>query len=327
MTNGCGSAVLVSGGAGYVGSHVVLALAEAGFRAVVVDDLSRGHREAVPAGVELAVADAGDRRAVGALIARHAVAAAIHLADAAGVDEPAARIASGAASGAAFVEACAALGVRHLVLTSSAAAHGAGGGPASAYGAAKLATEGRVRAAFAAPGRGYAVLRCFNVAGADPALRAGPRRGRGLVQAACEAALGLREAITVFGTDWDTADGTCVRDYVHPCDVAAAHVAALRALERGAGELTADCGTGHGHSVREVLAVVERASGTSLAIREGRRRRGDIAAAVAAPERIGRLPGWRARQGSLDAAVSTALAWTEVLARPAGRQLRGGGTR
>lgn len=314
-----GPAVLVSGGAGYVGGHVVLALGGAGYRAVVLDDLSRGHRAGVPSGVELAVADAGDRRVVAALIARHGIEAAIHCADASGMDEPAARLADGAASSAAFVGACAEGGVRRLVLTSSAAVHGAGAGPASAYGAAKRGTEARVRAAFAPPARGHAVLRCFNVAGADPELRAGPRRGQGLVQAASEAALGLRAAVTVFGTDWETADGTCVRDWVHVGDVAAAHVAALRALERGAGGLTADCGTGRGHSVREVLAAVERAAGARLAVREGPRRPGDVASSVAAPERLARLPGWRARPGSLDAAVSSALTWTGALERPGGR--------
>ncbi|MYG25624.1 MAG: UDP-glucose 4-epimerase [Boseongicola sp. SB0677_bin_26] len=320
MTGRNDPAVLVSGGAGYVGSHVVLALLEAGYRAVVLDDLSRGHRAAVPAGVELAVADAGNRRAVEALIVRRGIAAAIHCADASGVDEPAVRIRKGAAAGAAFAEACAAGGVRRLVLTSSAAGHGAGAEPASAYGAAKRATEARTGAAFAGSGRSHAVLRCFNVAGADPALRAGSRRGRGLVQAACEAALGLRQGITVFGVDWETADGTCVRDWVHVCDVAAAHVAALRALERGADGLVADVGTGHGHSVREVLAAVERASGSRLAVRVGPRRPGDVACSVAAPERIGRLPGWRARSGSLEAAVLSALAWTEALAREDGRR-------
>ena len=313
-----GPAVLVSGGAGYVGSHAVLALVEAGYRPVVVDDLSTGRREVVPAGVELVEADAGDRRAVAASIARHGVRAAIHLADASGLDEPAARIDKGVAAGAAFVDACAAGGVRRLVLTSSAAAHGAGSGPAGAYGAAKRAAEARVRAAFAGRGRSHAVLRCFNVAGADPGLRTGPRRGRGLVQVACEAALGLREGVTVFGSDRDTADGTCVRDWVHASDVAAAHVAALAALERGAGSLTADVGTGRGHTVREALAAVERVSGTAIAVREGPRRPGDVAVSVASPERIAHLPGWRARNGSLDAVVSTALAWTGALARAGG---------
>ena len=313
--SGGGAAVLVSGGAGYVGSHVVLALMGAGYRPVVLDDLSRGKRGAVPAGVAFVEADAGDRDAVAATLARHGIGAAIHLADASGVDVPDARLRAAATAGTAFVAACAAGGVRRLVLTSSAAVYGAGagGGPVSAYGAAKLAMEGAVRLAFAGRGRRAAVLRCFNVCGADPWLRAGA--GRGLLAAACEAALGRRREITVFGTDWDTPDGTCVRDWVHAGDAAAAHVAALGALERGAQGLEADVGTGRGHSVREVLAAVELAAGARLAVRAGPRRPGDVAMSVAAPERMARLPGWRARHGGLPAAVATALAWTRARMR------------
>ena len=311
-----GPAVLVSGGAGYVGSHVVLALGEAGYRAVVVDDLSSGHREAVPEDVELVEADAGDRRAIVQLILGHGIEAAIHVAGAGGVDESVTRAKRRRATNAAFIAACASAGVRRFVLTSSAAVYGTGAGQVSAYGAAKLHAEGLVGAAFDWPGLGYALLRCFNVAGADPGLRAGPRRSSGgLVQVACKAALGLRGGVVVFGTDYGTADGTCLRDYVHPSDVAAAHVAALRALEYGAGSLTADCGTGRGHSVREVLTAVELVAGAALTVREGPRRRGDVAVAVASPERIGLLPGWQARQGDLEAIVSTALAWTERRAR------------
>ena len=323
MSGRTGSTVLVSGGAGYVGSHVVLALREAGYAVAVVDDLSTGHRDAVPRDAVLVEADAGDRRTVGAIVARHGIEAAIHLAGAVGVDEPAERARRSGAMSAAFVEACAEAGVRRFVLTSSAAVYGSDGAPASAYGAGKRRAERLVRAAFGGPRRSHAVLRCFNVAGADPQGRAGPRRGAaaGLVQAACEAALGLREAVTVFGTDHDTADGTGVRDYVHPSDVAAAHVAALRALERGSGSFTADCGSGRGHSVREVLAAVERETGAGLPVRTGPRRRGDVAVSVAEPERIGRLPGWRARHGDLGVIVSSALAWTQARA---GRDGNGG---
>lgn len=301
--------VLVSGGAGYVGSHVAAALVAAGCRVVVLDDLSGGGAGAVPAGVRFVEGDAGDARKVAALVATHRIGAAMHLAAGApGVDGPPEAASRDAAMSRAFVEACAEAGVRRLVLASSAAVYGQrGSGPASAYGAAKRTAEDAVWEAFAGPGRSHAVLRCFNVAGAGPARRAGA--GRGLVRVACEAALGLRDGVPVLGADWDTADGTGVRDYVHVGDVAAAHVAALRALEDGAGSLTADIGTGRGHSVREVLAAVERAAGTALAVRAGPRRPGDVAVSVAAPERIACLPGWRAREGSLDAAVRSTLAW------------------
>ena len=307
MSGGRGTTVLVSGGAGYVGSHVAAALVGAGYRVVALDDLSGGRREAVPAGVAFIEADAGDREAVEAAVAKCGIRAAVHLAGAPGVDGPADAAWRDAETSRAFAEACAAGGVRRLVLTSSAAVHGAGAGPVSAYGAAKRAAEEAVRGAFAGAGRAHAVLRCFNLAGADPEGRAGP--GTGLVAAACGAALGLREGITVFGTDWPTADGTCVRDWVHVRDAAAAHVAALGALERGCAGLTADVGTGRGRSVREALVAVERASGARLAVRDGPRRPGDVAVSVAAPERIARLPGWRPRPDGLEAAVADALAW------------------
>lgn len=306
--------MLVSGGAGYVGSSVAAALVQAGRRVVVLDDLSGGRREAVPAGAAFARADAGDRCAVAALVRTHGVSAALHLAGAPGVDGPDHAAWRDAAMSGAFAGACAAAGVRRLVLTSSAAVHGAGAAPVSAYGAAKLAAEDAVRAAFSGPRQGHAVLRCFNVAGADPALPAGP--GRGLVRVACEAALRPGECVTLFGADWDTADGTCVRDYVHVTDVAAAHVAALRALEDGAAALTADIGTGKGYSVREVLAAVERVTGRVVTAYPGPRRPGDVAVSVAAPERIAALPGWRPRDGALETAVATTLAW--LRARPDG---------
>ncbi len=203
MSGGRGTTVLVSGGAGYVGSHAAAALAGAGYRPVVIDDLSGGCREAVPVGVEFIQGDAGDRDAVEAVVAKRRIRAAVHLAGAPGVDGPADTAWRDAETSRAFAEACAAGGVQRLVLTSSAAVHGAGAGPISAYGAAKRAAEEAVRTALAGPDRSAAVLRCFNLAGADPEGRAGP--GTGLVAAACGAALGRRPDITVFGTDWETA--------------------------------------------------------------------------------------------------------------------------
>ena len=320
MTAGEKPAVLVSGGAGYVGSHVALALVEAGYRTVVVDDLSTGRRDTVPPEAVLLEADVGDGAAMRAVVERYGIGAALHLAATAAADPSARAAERDLAASAAFATACAAGGVERFVLTSSAAVYGAGtDAPASAYAAGKLETERRVRAAFAASGRGAIVLRCFNVAGADPAGRTGPRPGAGLVAAACEAALGLRERMTVFGTDYETGDGTCVRDYVHATDVASAHVAALGALERGVGGLTLDCGTGRGRSVREVLAAVGRRAGRAFPVGNGPRRRGDVTMSVARPAAIRDALGWRARHSALDTVVATALAWTARRAGPAPR--------
>ena len=283
-------AVLVTGGAGYVGSHIVLALRDAGYPVAVLDDLSTGDRNAVPAGVALIRADAGDAEAIRGAVERHGVAAAVHAAaDLADTPDAAARNRGVCTS---FVRACAGSGVRRLVLTSSAAVYGEGprgpivesrpAAPTRPYGAGKLAGEAAAREAFGAPGYGYVILRCFNVAGADPAGRAGPRAGKALVEAACEAALGLRDPIAIFGTDYRTRDGTCVRDYVHAADVAAAHVAALGALERGLGAATLNCGSGRGHSVREVLAEVAVRAGAASGARTGPRRHGDAPVSIAA---------------------------------------------
>ena len=318
-------AVLVTGGAGYVGSHIVLGLREAGYRVVAVDDLSTGHPGAVPAGVALIRADAADGEAMRGAIARYGVAAAVHAA--ADLDDTPKAATRNREVCASFVRACAGSGVRRLVLTSSAAVYGAGPkhpieetrppAPQRPYGAGKLASEAAVREAFGAPGFGYVILRCFNVAGADPAGRAGPRAGTALVEAACEAALGRRGPVTVFGTDYPTRDGTGVRDYVHAADVAAAHAAALGALERGLGAATLNCGSGRGHSVREVLAEVAVRAGAAPAPRTGPRRPGDAPVSIAAIGRAGQTLGWRPHDSSLGGIVRSNLAWTRSLDREA----------
>ena len=318
-------AVLVTGGAGYVGSHIVLALRDAGYPVAVLDDLSTGDRNAVPAGVPLVRADAAHDKAIRGMIACYRVTAAVHAA--AALDDTPATAAHNARMCARFVRACAESGVRRLVLTSSAAVYGAVPNcpiaefrcpaPARPYGAGKLASEAEVREAFGAPGFGYVILRCFNVAGADPAGRAGPRAGKALVEAACEAALGLRGPVTVFGTDYPTRDGTCVRDYVHVADVAAAHAAALSALERGLGAATLNCGSGQGHSVREVLAEVAACASAGLAAGAGSRRPGDAPVSIAAIGLAGETLGWRPHNSSLGAIVRSNLDWTRNLHREA----------
>lgn len=312
--------VLVTGAAGYLGSHVVRALRRAGYRVVAVDDLSTGHRAAVPAGAVFVEADAGDRAAMAALAQRERIAGAVHLAGAGGVGRAVPVDRANRVVTAAFAGACAEAGVARCVLTSSAAVYGTGAAPGGPrrpaplgpYGASKLGAERALAERFAHGS--CAVLRCFNLAGAG-AGGARPPQAPGLVQAACEAALGLRDGLTVNGADWPTADGTCVRDYVHPADAARAHVAALALLERGGappGPL--DCGRGRGHSVREVLAAVERAAGVRLILREGPRREGDAALAVADTGPIRRILGWRSRR-SLDAMVADTLAWLAATRR------------
>ena len=325
MNGGGGRAVLVTGGAGYIGSHVVLALREAGYPVAVLDDLSTGRRAAVPADVPLIEGDAGCAATARRAIADHGAAAAVHLAGSVSVPEsvadPLLYWRNNAGAGAAFLQACIAGGVRRLVFSSTAAVYGAPRAspvpedaptaPISPYGASKLAVEWMLRDAASAHDFRYAALRYFNVAGADPDGRAGQSAPGAdhLVKAACETALGARDRLVVFGADYPTADGTCVRDYVHVSDLARAHVAALRRLEAGSGSLTLNCGYGRGFSVREVVAAVRMAAGAPFEVRDGPRRPGDPSALVADARRIREALDWTPRHDDLDVIVRTALAW------------------
>ena len=317
-------AVLVTGGAGYVGSHVVPALREAGYRVVVLDDLSTGSRAAVPDDVAFVEGDAGDRAIAAAAIAGHGVATVVHLAASIDIAEsladPLKYDRNNALASAGLVRACVAGGVERFLFVSSAAVYGQPGAapvgedapaaPVHAYGRSKLATERLLRATAARHGMRYAVLRYFNVAGADPLGRAGPAGADcHLVTAACRAALGLRDGVTVFGTDYPTPDGTCMRDYIHVSDVAAIHVAALRGLENGAPDRVLNCGSGRGVSVREALAVVRAEAGEGFEIRDGPRRAGDPPVLVADTARLRSDLRWSPRLGGLRAIVRSALAW------------------
>ena len=317
--------LLITGGAGYVGSHVVLAYREAGYRVVVLDDLSTGARAAVPPDVAFVQADAGDNEAVGALIAEHDVAAVVHCAGSTVVPEsvvhPTAYYRNNTAAGAALIEACIRCGVKRFVFASTAAVYGAPPGqpiaedtppaPAHPYGASKLMVERMLQDAAAAHDFRYAVLRFFNVAGADPRGRTGQRTRRAthLVHIACRAAAGRPGGVTVFGTDYATPDGTCVRDYIHVSDLAVIHVAVLRDLESGGGSRVFNCGYGRGFSVREVLDVVRAESGVSFPVVNGPRRAGDPSALVADPSRLRASLAWTPRYDDLGVIVRTALAW------------------
>ena len=323
--------ILVTGGAGYIGSHAVLSLREAGYRAVVLDDLSTGLREAVPEGVTLVQGSASDARLVTETLRSHAATAVLHFAASLIVPESVARPLAywrnnlGGVLG--MLEGCVAAGVDRVVFSSTAAVYGipdavpvgedAATRPINPYGASKLAAERLIADAAAAHGLTFAVLRYFNVAGADAQGRAGQRTRAAthLIKVACEAAVGRREVVEVFGRDYPTADGTGVRDYVHVSDLADAHVAALRHLEGGGESVVLNCGYGRGASVREVLEAVGRAAGRPLAVREAPRRAGDPPALIADTARIREVLGWQPKRDNLDTIVGSALTWERAMAR------------
>ena len=323
---------MITGGAGYIGSHVVLAFREAGYPVVVLDDLSTGLRTAVPDDTVFVEGDAGDLDAVGGIIAEHRITTVVHLAGSTSVPEsvvdPFRYYHNNSAVSANLIRACVEGRVRRFIFSSSAAVYGISGAaavpedaptiPINPYGSSKLVTEWVLRDAAAIHDFRYIALRYFNVAGADPAGRAGQsgRNSGHLIKAACEALVGSREHVTMFGTDYDTADGTCVRDYIHVSDIADAHVAAFRSLEEGGGNCVLNCGYSRGFSVREVLQAMQAVNGASFDIREGPRRAGDPPILVADASRIHEALGWSPRYDDLGFIVRTAISWERKLARP-----------
>jgi UDP-glucose 4-epimerase len=322
--------VLVTGGAGYIGSHVVWALADAGRRVVVLDDLSGGRRDALPSHVPLAVGSIGDRRLVESLLVEHGVSTVLHFAGSVlvgqSVADPLGYYANNTVNSHALLSACVAVGVENFIFSSTAAVYGmpaeqpiaesAATQPINPYGASKLMTEMMLRDTAAAHGLHYVVLRYFNVAGADPAGRTGERRpvATHLINVATQVALGRRASIDIFGADYDTPDGTCIRDYIHVSDLADAHVKAVEHLERGGASLTANCGYGRGASVRAVLDQVETVAGRTLAIRSAPRRPGDPPRLVAAADLVRTELGWQPRHDDLGFIIRTALDWERHLA-------------
>src|SRR5580704_5399845 len=321
--------ILVTGGAGYIGSHMVHELADAGESVVALDNLATGFDWAVAEGVPLIVGDTGDQPLVASIIAKHKVEAVIHFAASTvvpeSVAEPLAYYRNNTVNSRALIETAIKGGVRHFIFSSTAAVYGnpdrmpvaedAPTMPMSPYGASKLMTETMLRDAGRAHGLGYVILRYFNVAGADPKLRTGQstRNATHLIKVATEAALGLRPKVDVFGTDYPTPDGTGVRDYIHVSDLARAHSDALRHLRAGGASLTLNCGYGHGFSVLEVIDAVKRVSGVDFKVEVAARRPGDPAQVVAAADRARTLLGWRPRLDDLSTIVSHALAWQKKL--------------
>jgi UDP-glucose 4-epimerase len=321
--------VLVTGGAGYIGSHTVHELADAGERVLVLDNLSTGFISALPKPMLPIVGDVGDQGLVSSLIATHNVEAIIHFAGSTIVPDslrdPLGYYRNNTVNSRALIEAAVKGGVSHFIFSSTAAVYGNPARvpvaeddptlPLSPYGWSKLMTEVMLRDAAAAHGLGHVILRYFNVAGADPRMRTGLSTvgATHLIKVAVEAALGRRERIDVFGSDYPTPDGTCVRDFIHVSDLARAHLAALKYLRGGGDSATLNCGYGRGYSVREVLDAVRRGVGHEFSVNFADRRSGDIVVSVAAADRIRKLLDWTPELDDLNAIVSHALAWERRL--------------
>jgi UDP-glucose 4-epimerase len=317
---------LVTGGAGYVGSHLVLALLDAGHHVVVYDNLRQGHRAAVPDAAELIEADIGNDRRLDLVLADGPWDAVFHFAALSLVGEsmqkPFLYLLENAALGMRLIEACVHHGVRRFVFSSTANLFGTPSripidetealDPGSPYGESKLMIERTLLWADRIHGLRSACLRYFNAAGADPAGRAGEDHTpeTHLIPLVIDAALGRRADIAVFGSDYPTPDGTCIRDYIHVSDLAQAHLCALGQLDQRS--VTYNLGNGAGHSVMDVIRSVERVSGLKVPVRMVGRRPGDPAALVAASDLLRRQTGWMPRYGDLDEIVRTAWVWREA---------------
>ncbi|HWZ64307.1 MAG TPA: UDP-glucose 4-epimerase GalE [Steroidobacteraceae bacterium] len=316
--------ILVTGGAGYIGSHVALQLRARGERVVVLDDLSRGFRQAV-LDTPLIVGRVDDRDTVLSLLRTHGVETVMHFAAYTivpeSVREPLKYYGNNTCATRALIAYCLEAGVGKFVFSSTAAVYGmpAEGvaaestptAPINPYGTSKLMSEWLLRDVAAASPLRYVALRYFNVAGSDNTGRIGQATPKAtlLVKVACEAAVGARPGLAIFGTDYATPDGTGVRDYLHVDDLAAAHLDALGYLRGGGSSTTLNVGYGHGYSVRQVLAAVERAAKVKLKVREEPRRAGDPPALVAQAERIRSELGWQPKFDDLDVIVRTSLEW------------------
>jgi UDP-glucose 4-epimerase len=327
--------ILVSGGAGYIGSHMVHALADAGEPVIVLDNLSTGDRSAIPSDALLFVGETGDESLVTSLILAHKVETIIHFAASVvvpdSVRDPLSYYRNNTANSRTLMEAAVNNGVKHFIFSSTAAVYGnpaempvsedAATTPMSPYGTSKLMTEIMLHDVGAAHGLRHVILRYFNVAGADPQGRTGQSTpgATHLIKVAAEVAHGLRPHIDVYGTDYDTPDGTCIRDYIHVSDLVSAHSAALAHLRGGGRSITLNCGYGRGYSVLQVLDAVKRHSGANFPVRFVDRRPGDPAAIVAGAQRIRDVLGWQPAFDDLDTIVTHALAWEgKLLAKKQG---------
>ncbi|MCO6412241.1 MAG: UDP-glucose 4-epimerase GalE [Thiogranum sp.] len=320
--------ILVTGGAGYIGSHVVRMLTDAGKPVVVLDNLSTGFADAV-LGAELVTGDTGDARLVSRVLEEHNIDTVLHFAAHTivpeSVENPLKYYGNNTCCTRNLLECCAKAGVRHFIFSSTAAVYGTPDdawcdeesplSPINPYGTSKLMSEMMLRDLGKASDMRHVILRYFNVAGSDPEGRIGQstRNATLLIKVAAEVAVGKREQLYVFGTDYPTPDGTGVRDYIHVDDLADAHIRALDYLQRGGESVTLNCGYGHGYSVREVIDAVNRINGAAINVKEEDRRAGDPPSLIARADRIRKILGWEPRHDDLDFIVKTSLDWERKL--------------
>ncbi len=324
-------AVLVTGGAGYIGSHMVLALTDVGIETVVIDNLSTGFPWAVAPAAKLVRGDVGDQVLVTKVMKDHKIDAVIHFAGSIvvpdSVADPLGYYANNTAKSRALMECAVKAKVPNFIFSSTAAVYGNpkslpvfeidAPAPISPYGSSKLMTEIMLQDSHLAYGLNYVALRYFNVAGADPQGRSGQSTPRAthLIKVACQTALGQRAKIDVFGTDYDTPDGTCLRDYIHVSDLIAAHMCALSHLRKGGASGIFNCGYSKGYSVLEVIKAVEKANGAPFKVDYCPRRAGDPAGIVAGAARAREILGWAPKYDDLDFIVASALNWERHLQR------------
>jgi UDP-glucose 4-epimerase len=330
--------VLVTGGAGYIGSHMVQALVEAGEGVVVIDNLSTGFSQFLPQGVPLFIGDAGDENLVEGVIAAHGVESVIHFAGSVVVPEsmrdPLAYYRNNTMTTRSLLNATVRAGVGRFIFSSTAAVYGnpdqvpvpesAPTRPLSPYGSSKLMAEIMLHDVASAHGMSYVALRYFNVAGADPQARMGLATigATHLLKIAVEAATGQRAKIDVFGTDYPTPDGSCIRDFIHVTDLAQAHRAALSYLRGGGASMTLNCGYGRGYSVLETIEAVRKVSGRNFAVQYGPRRPGDIMTMIADTGRMRSTLDWTPQYDDLETIARHALAWEEKLFHERGGLVR-----
>jgi len=320
--------ILVTGGAGYIGSHVVRLLSGAGKQLVVLDNLSTGFSNAV-IGAELIVGDTGDRDLITSLLKEHKIDTVLHFAAHTivpeSVDNPLKYYGNNTCCTRNLLECCSSAGVKYFIFSSTAAVYGIPDdsfctedsplSPINPYGTSKLMSEMMLRDLGKASDMRHVILRYFNVAGSDPDGRIGQSTEKAtlLIKVAAEVAVGKREQLYVFGTDYPTPDGTGVRDYIHVDDLAGAHIKALDYLSEGGDSVTLNCGYGHGYSVREVIDAVNRVNGSPIKVKEEQRRAGDPPALIAKADKAREVLGWEPRHDDLDFIVKTSLDWERKL--------------